>query len=96
MNRVIHLFEDLEKGTRMNCPLKYLSRNPNAIHLLEANRDKIDLLRFSSNSSIFQWDYEFYRKRMDVHREELMKAVFHPKRLKRSLELGYDLFNNLE
>ena len=33
---------------------------------------------------------------MDTHREELMKAVFHPKRLKRSLELGYNLFDELE
>ena len=52
--------------------------------------------KISTNPSIFQWDYTFYRKRMDIHREELMKAVFHPKRLKRSLELGYNLFDELE
>ena len=70
--------------------------NPNAIHLLKANQDKIDWKYISKNPSIFQCDYTFYRERMDVHREELMKVIFHPKRLKRSLELGYDLFDNLE
>ena len=71
--------------------------NQNAMHLLEANQDKINSSWFlSSNPSIFQWDYTFYRERMDVHREELMKALYHPRRLKRSLELGYDLFSVLE
>ena len=73
-----------------------LSCNPNAIHVLEKYQKYIDWYMISRNPSIFQWDYTFYRERMDVHREELMKAVFHPKRLKRSLELGYDLFNELE
>ena len=53
-------------------------------------------LPLCTNPSIFQFDYTFYRERMNVHREELMKAAFHPKRLKRSLELGYDLFDGLE
>ena len=74
----------------------YLSGNPNAIHLLEANRTRIRWLPFSKNPAIFQCDYTFYRERMDVQREELIKAAFHPKRLKRSLELGYDLFDALE
>ena len=63
------------------------------MQLLEANQKKIDWSQISTNPSIFQWDYTFYRERMDVHREALMKAVYHPKRLKRSLELGYDLFD---
>ena len=58
----------------------YLSMNPNAIHLLEENQYKIDWYMISKNSSIFQWDYTFYQERMDVHREELTKAVFSSKR----------------
>ena len=73
----------------------YLSLNSNAIHLLEANQDKINWYMISKNPSIFQCDYTFYRERMDVHREELMKSIFHPKRLKRSLKLGYDLFDEI-
>ena len=68
----------------------YLSQNPGAIHLLQANQDKINWPRVSLNPSIFQCDYTFYRERMDVHREELMKKVYHPKRLTRYLKLGYD------
>ena len=72
-----------------------LSKNRNAIPLLKANFDKINWYRISKNPSIFQCDYTFHRKRMDVHREELMKAVFHPKRLKCSLELGCNLFDEI-
>ena len=31
---------------------------------------------------------------MDVHREELMTKVFHPKRVSRYLKMGYE-FDNL-
>ena len=81
---------------KKNLDWRMLSLNPNAIHLLEEKQDRIHWPPLFTNPSIFQWDYTFYRKRMDTHREELMKAVFHPKRLKRSLELGYNLFDELE
>ena len=32
----------------------------------------------SINPSIFMYDYDYHKKRMDVHREELMKKTFHP------------------
>ena len=67
-----------------------LSRNDNAISILEKNQDKIDVCWLSRNKSIYTCDYEYYRKRMDVHREDLMKKVFHPRRLIRYLEIGYD------
>ena len=67
-----------------------------AISLLQQNQDHIVWFNLSSNPNIFCCDYDYYKKRMDVHREELMKVIFHPKRLRRSLELGYDLFNELE
>ena len=66
------------------------------LSLFDSNKEIAFGLPFSKNPAIFQCDYTFYRERMDVHREELIKAVFHPKRLKRSLELGYDLFDELE
>ena len=69
-----------------------LSMNRNAIHLLQKHQDKIDWLRFSRNENIFAFDYDYYKKRMDIHKEELIKTVFHPKRLAYYLELGYDLF----
>ena len=37
--------------------------------------------------------YPNSKKRMDIHREELMKNVFHPRRLAYYLELGYDMFD---
>ena len=72
---------------------KYLSRNPMAIHLLEQNQDKIDWCYLSYNPNIFCCDYDYYKKRMDIHREELMMKVFHPRRLAYYLELGYDMFD---
>ena len=62
-----------------------------AIHLLEQNQDKIDWKKVSTNPNIFR-NYDYYKKRMDIHREELMKKVFHPRRLTYYLELGYDMF----
>ena len=35
----------------------------------------------SMNPNIFCCDYDYYKKRIDIHREELMKKVFHPRRL---------------
>ena len=36
--------------------------------------------------SIFICDYVFHKERMDLLREELMKKVFHPKRLQYYLD----------
>ena len=46
-----------------------LSRNPNAIHLLEhahygGNPDKIHRGKFSKNPSIFEYDYQAMKNRM--------------------------------
>ena len=64
-----------------------------AIHLLERNRDKINWKELSCNHNIFRCNYDYYKKRMDIHREELMKNVFHPRRLAYYLEIGYDMFD---
>jgi len=39
-----------------------LSENPNAIHLLKANSDKIDWSWLSKNPSIFEIDYKTMKK----------------------------------
>ena len=70
-----------------------LSTNIHAISILEQNLDKIFWNDMSRNLNIFVCDYHYYKKRMDIHREELMKNVFHPRRLAYYLEKGYDFFD---
>ena len=72
------------------------NQNPLIIQLLEQNQDKIDWKSMFINLNIFCCDYDYYKKRMDIYREELMKKVFHPQRLSRYLELGYDLFDMID
>ena len=38
------------------------------------------------------YNYKRLKEKMDIIREDLMKAVFHPKRLEHNLNLGYDIF----
>ena len=67
-----------------------LSTNANAIHLLEQYQENIDFESICYNANIYTYDYEYYKKQMNVHREELMKKVYHPCRLSHYLEIGYD------
>ena len=55
-----------------------LSENPNAIHLVKPT-SFIDWWKLSKNPAIFEIDYYYLKKRMDVIREDLCKFVFHPK-----------------
>ena len=71
----------------------YLSRNPNGISILENNQHKIDWSKLSQNKGTYELNYKFLKERMDIIREDLMKAVYHPKRLGYYLELGYDIFD---
>ena len=57
-----------------------LSENPAAIHLLEKNKNKIDWEYFSANPAIFDLDYDFLKKRMNIIRNELMIKTWHPER----------------
>jgi hypothetical protein len=68
-----------------------LSSNPNAISLLEKNKDHIKWGILSGNPNIFSLNYKFIEERMSIYKEELMMAVFHPKRFNRYLNLGYNL-----
>ena len=59
-----------------------LSSNPSAIHILEQNLDKSHLFveDLFSNPSIFEVDYDFLKRRMDLFREELIEKTWHPDR----------------
>ncbi len=59
-----------------------LSSNPSAIHILEQNLDKSHLFLedLFINPSIFEVDYDFLKRRMDLFREELIEKTWHPDR----------------
>ncbi len=61
---------------------EYLSSNPEAIHILKEHHDKIDYNSFGSNPNIFELDYKFFEKRMDIIKQELMELTWHPKRIR--------------
>jgi hypothetical protein len=68
-----------------------LSNNSNAISLLEQNLDKINWTVLSMNPNIFELDYGFLKGRMDVIREELMMKAWHPNRVTKWVESGFDM-----
>ncbi len=57
-----------------------LCRNPAAIHLLEKNRDKTYAHHISGNPAIFELDLDFFHKRMNMIRDELIEKTWHPDR----------------
>ena len=68
--------------------------NPNAISILANNIDKICWMTFSFNPEINKLNYLWLKQRMDIIREDLMKAVFHPRRLEYYLiNHDYDIFD---
>ena len=71
----------------------YFSANTNAISILEKNQDKINWEFLSRNGGTCELNYKFLKERMDIIREDLMKAVYHPKRLEYYLGLGYNIFD---
>ena len=78
----------------------YLSRNPNAIHLLEKKfKDDptgINWHALSANEGRYELNYELIKKRMNIIREDLMKAVYHPIRLEYYLNVfDYDIFDEI-
>jgi len=69
-----------------------LSANPYTIELLKNNQDKINWNNLSTNPSIFTLDYEQMRINNQQLEEDLLKAVLHPRRVIRNIELyGYDV-----
>ena len=76
--------------------LDLLSPNPNAIHILEQNQDKINWNSLSANPSIFEYDYEAMRERMRPLAEELMSKMFHPRNFEKWIDWGFDEFQECE
>jgi hypothetical protein len=65
---------------------QFLSENPNAINLLKENQHKIDWYHFSSNPSIFTYDYyKMCNNNLDL-KEELIAKALHPKRIFKLIE----------
>ena len=73
-----------------------LSANPNAIHLLEKNVDKINWNCLSINPSIFEYDYEAMRNRINLFKEELVSKQFHPRNFDKFVSWGFEEFEKLE
>ena len=63
-----------------------LSENPNAIHLLEQNIDKINWYVLSAKSFIFELDYKGLTERCAIYKEELIATAMHPLRYKKVLD----------
>jgi hypothetical protein len=68
-----------------------LSENPNAIHLLEKNPNKIKWGCLSSNPSIFELDYNAIKERCSVYKWELLDVAFHPSRIEKYIEMGIEM-----
>ena len=67
-----------------------LSKNPNAIHLLEKNRNTILISWLSINPSIFEYDYQTMKQRCLVYAEELIANRFHPKNFDKFVSWGFE------
>ena len=87
-SNAIHILEkNLDKVNYI-----WLCINPNAIPILEKNLDKVIWDMLSSNPSIFTYDYRLMYETTNIFKEELIAAVFHPKRFERYLtEYDYDM-----
>ncbi len=76
----IKILEGIEDPESFVFNWSNLSFNINAIHILEKHKDRIDWRTFSGNPSIFELDYDFLKRRMNIIREELMAKAWTPSR----------------
>ena len=69
-----------------------LSENPNAIHLMKQNPDKINWKFLSENPRIFVYDYQAMRDHMYNSGlcEELMANRFHPSNMHKFGDWGFE------
>jgi hypothetical protein len=59
---------------------------------LEKNQDKINYNNLSLNKNIFEINYLFLKKRIEIFKEELIQKCFHPSKLIYYLEkYNYDI-----
>ena len=94
-NRITELLKDrVNSDTHNAIDWEVLSSNPNAISILERNIDKINWSKLSYNKGVNKLNYQWLKDRMDMIREDLMKAVYHPRRFEYYLEhYDYDIFD---
>ena len=82
MFKPIYKFQHLDK-----VDWRYLSSNPNAIHLLENNLDKVNWAYLSLNPNahliLSKLDYQAMKVNTKEFSKELAECVFHPERLNR-------------
>ena len=71
-----------------------LSRNPNAISLLERNKEKINWGSLSRNPSIFTYDYEKMEITRRPIRDALIQKRFHPRNMDKFDSWGFPFFND--
>ncbi len=76
----IHLLEN--NMNKINWNLLSLNPAKGAIRLLEKNKHKIDWISMSRNPGIFELDYDFFYRRMNIIRKELMEKMWHPNRFR--------------
>ena len=87
---LLKLYDWIDKD-KIDWNWEWLSGNPNAIHILEQNVDKINYSGLSFNPNIFGRDYiKMSKIRTWIILEDLMKNALHPRRLVRFIKLGGD------
>jgi hypothetical protein len=67
-----------------------LSKNHNAIHLLEKNLDKINWRYLSANPAIFTYDYEKIKNQIEQSgiKDELLAHYYRPENAHKFMERG--------
>ena len=68
------------------------SKNPELIHLLSQNQDKINWDILIHNTAIFDYDYQTMAKeRTRIIEEDLLKDTLHPRRIQALLDAGLSI-----
>ena len=73
-----------------------LSRNPEAIYILEKNLDKIYWTWLSTNPAIFTYDYKQIAEHRWPINKEIIQNRFHPKNMKYFSGWGIEEFDDYE
>jgi hypothetical protein len=65
-----------------------LTRNPNAVHLLQQNPYEIDLSMLLRIPTMMDYDYEKMKTHCNIYKEELIQKTMHPSRMQKYLDMG--------
>ena len=71
------------------------NKSPNAIDLLRENPDKINWYRLSANPAIFELDYQKMKESKRELNQAIIAEAWHPKRMARWLDMGFDDLEDL-